>query len=637
MPQSTISKRDTSIILNPRLRVPFRTAWVVIAGLALFLTVISIPAYLQDCGCPVDVVSAWESMGIAQTARDVLTLTNTVTFIATLSVSFLIFWRRPDDRMAIVVSLAFLFVAGSSFSSPSTSTEAWYHALRNTFLTLAVVMLLLFLYWFPEGKFLNRWQRILYFTVIPVFSVVFNIHVSPFLEIANILFAVILVGGLSAGIYRYRNDTLAQRQQMKWILFAIGLVMLSVVSSSVAFVIVRDPNGQSLVALSYHLVSLVLIFVLAAAVGIAILRYRLWDIDLTINRSLVGVSVTTVLAAVFLGILLLTQSLLGEQQSALPMLVAAVAVGGLFNPSRKVIRSLIDRRLYGFRFDLNQLAAMKTKPEVKRHGAYTGRVLGGYELLDVIGKGGMGEVYKGYADGRTVAVKILPSEFGVTQEYLARFERESHVMGLLDHPHIIKLYAAGQVDGLHYMVMEFIDGEELAAVIRHQTHLSLDSAREIFDGLCSALSDLHSRGLVHRDIKPSNIMLRLAKDNETYEAVLMDFGIAKLGENITNLTGTSAIGTIDYMAPEQIMSSREVDHRADIYALGVILYEALTGERPFQGGPGQILFAHLQHPAPDPCDIMQNLPRSLGKAVMKALAKAPEARFQSAQEFFAAI
>jgi len=263
--------------------------------------------------------------------------------------------------------------------------------------------------------------------------------------------------------------------------------------------------------------------------------------------------------------------------------------------------------------------------------------LGGYELLDVIGKGGMGEVYKGYADGRTVAVKILPSEFGVTQEYLARFERESHVMGLLDHPHIIKLYAAGQVDGLHYMVMEFIDGEELAAVIRHQTHLSLDSAREIFDGLCSALSDLHSRGLVHRDIKPSNIMLRLAKDNETYEAVLMDFGIAKLGENITNLTGTSAIGTIDYMAPEQIMSSREVDHRADIYALGVILYEALTGERPFQGGPGQILFAHLQHPAPDPCDIMQNLPRSLGKAVMKALAKTPEARFQSAQEFFAAI
>ncbi len=636
MPQSTIPKRDTSIVLNPRLRVPFRIVWVAIAVLSFFLTVISIPAYLQDCGCPVNVVAGWESMGIAQPARDVLTITNTLTFIATLSVSFLIFWRRPDDLMAIVVSLAFLFVAGSSFSSPSTSTEVWYHALRNTFLTMTLVMLLLFFYWFPEGKFLNRWQRILYLTLIPFFMVLVNISTSPFLEISNILLTILMVGALSAGISRYRNGSPLQRQQMKWILFAFGLVILTAIISAIAFTIVGDQNGQSLVALSFHLVSLVLIFVLAAAVGVAILRYRLWDIDLTINRSLVGVSVTAVLGIVFLGILLLTQSLLGEQQSPIPMLLAAVAVGALFNPSRKLIRSLIDRRLYGFRFDLNQLVA-KAKPEVKRHGAYTGRVLGGYELLDVIGKGGMGEVYKAYADGRTVAVKILPSEFGVTHEYLARFERESHVMGLLDHPHIVKLYAAGEVDGLHYMVMEFIDGEELATVIRRQTHLSLDSTREIFDGLCAALSDLHSRGLVHRDLKPSNIMLRLADDNETYEAVLMDFGIAKLGENITNLTGTGAIGTIDYMAPEQIMAAREVDHRADIYALGVILYEALTGERPFIGGPGQILFAHLQHPAPDPCDIMPDLPRSLGKAVMKALAKTPEARFQSAQDFFASM
>lgn len=637
MPQSTLSKRDTSIVLNPRLRVPFRVAWVAIAVMAFFLTLISIPAYLQDCGCPANVVSGWDSLGITQPARNALTFTNTITFIATLLVSFIIFWRRPDDRMAIVVSLTFLFIAGSSFSSPTTSPEVWYHALRNSFLTMTFVMLLLFFYWFPEGQFPHRWQSILYFTLIPVFIVTFNIHTSPFLEISNMVLTVLLIGGLSAGISRYRNGTPLQRQQMKWVLFAVGIMVVSVIISAIMFTMISDQNGQSLVALTFHLISLVLIFVLAAAIGIAILRYRLWDIDLTINRSLVGVSVTAVLVVVFLGILLFTQSMLGEQQSPLPMLLAAVAVGGLFNPSRKIIRSLIDRRLYGFRFDLNQLAAMKSKPEVKQHGAYTGRVLGGYELLDVIGKGGMGEVYKAYADGRTVAVKILPSQFGVTPEYLARFERESQVMSLLDHPHIIKLYAAGEENGLHYMVMEFIEGEELAAVIRRQSNLSPEAAREIFDGLCAALSDLHSRGLVHRDLKPSNIMLRLSDDNETYKAVLMDFGIAKIGENITNLTGTGAIGTIDYMAPEQIMAAREVDHRADIYALGVILYEMLTGERPFQGGPGQILFAHLQHPAPNPCDIMPDLPRPLGKAIMKALAKAPEDRFQSAQDFFASM
>src|SRR5215813_9601316 len=132
-------------------------------------------------------------------------------------------------------------------------------------------------------------------------------------------------------------------------------------------------------------------------------------------------------------------------------------------------------------------------------------------------------------------------------------------------------------------------------------------------------------------------MLRRSKDGETWEGVLMDFGIAKIREAQTGLTGTGAIGTIDYMAPEQIMSAREVDRRADIYALGVMVYEMLTGEKPFKGSAAQIMFAHLQQPPPDPRDANDDLPREIARVVMKAMAKKPDDRFATAGEFAAAL
>jgi serine/threonine-protein kinase len=128
-----------------------------------------------------------------------------------------------------------------------------------------------------------------------------------------------------------------------------------------------------------------------------------------------------------------------------------------------------------------------------------------------------------------------------------------------------------------------------------------------------------------------------ARDTEIKEAVLMDFGIARVDVTGTRITGSGAIGTIDYMSPEQIMAAREVDKRSDVYSLGVIVYELLTGERPFKGGAGQVLFAHLQQPAPDPRDVNSSVPRALAHAVMQALAKKPEDRYPSAGEFAAAL
>jgi len=162
--------------------------------------------------------------------------------------------------------------------------------------------------------------------------------------------------------------------------------------------------------------------------------------------------------------------------------------------------------------------------------------------------------------------------------------------------------------------------------------LSVETLRPLMNQFADALDYAHARGLVHRDIKPSNVMLR--GENEL---VLMDFGLVKLNDSETRLTGSGAFGTIDYMAPEQILAASEVDHRADIYAVGVMLYEMLTGVRPYQGGAGQVLFAHLQQPIPDPRQLLPELPQSVARAVMQALAKNPNERHTSVGQLAAAL
>jgi serine/threonine-protein kinase len=254
----------------------------------------------------------------------------------------------------------------------------------------------------------------------------------------------------------------------------------------------------------------------------------------------------------------------------------------------------------------------------------------------------MGEVYKGVGivDKQTAAIKVLPANLAEEAEFRKRFEHEGKTLSQLHHPNIVKLYEWGNSDGVYYLAMEHIEGEELADIIKASQQakpLDYEDIREWVNNVAAALDYAHTRGLVHRDLKPSNIMIRLKADQEIHEAILMDFGVARLDDGSTRLTGTGTIGTIDYMAPEQVMAAREVDHRADIYALGLVLYEMLTGERAFKGSPAQVIFAHLQQPAPDPRDVREDVPRSMAKATLKALEKKPEDRFQSAGELAAAL
>jgi serine/threonine protein kinase len=195
---------------------------------------------------------------------------------------------------------------------------------------------------------------------------------------------------------------------------------------------------------------------------------------------------------------------------------------------------------------------------------------------------------------------------------------------------------------MYYMVMEYIAGKDLAHLMKESGAMPLSQTLPFLHDVASALDYAHAQGLVHRDIKPSNVMLDPLKDvseaASSFRAVLSDFGIVRLTGGGAGMTKTAMMGTLDYMAPEQIRSAGDVDGRADVYALGVMAYQMLTGQLPFASeNAGAVLIAHLQQPAPDPRLLAPDLTAEAGQALQRALAKRPEDRFQTAGEFVRAL
>jgi eukaryotic-like serine/threonine-protein kinase len=264
--------------------------------------------------------------------------------------------------------------------------------------------------------------------------------------------------------------------------------------------------------------------------------------------------------------------------------------------------------------------------------------LGPYEVVDAIGRGGMGEVYRARDTrlGRTVAIKVLPAHVATNADLKQRFEREARALATISHPHICPVFDVGAQDGLDYLVMEHLDGETLAARLARGP-LPLDQALRCAIDVADALDQAHRRGIVHRDLKPGNIMLT------TRGAVLLDFGLAKrtVAGAVTGLTAAglptapqtaagTILGTLQYMAPEQIQG-KEADARSDIFGLGAVVYEMVTGIRAFDGDSAADVVAAVLEREPPPLSTRQPVtPRSLDRVVKTCLAKDPERRWQSA-------
>lgn len=257
------------------------------------------------------------------------------------------------------------------------------------------------------------------------------------------------------------------------------------------------------------------------------------------------------------------------------------------------------------------------------------RLDGRYELLELIGAGGMADIYKArdITEDKIVAVKILKNEFAGSEDFLRRFRNESKAIALLSHPNIVKIFDVGFNEQIQFIVMEYIDGISLAEYIKLQGVLKWKDAVYFTIQILRALQHAHDRGIVHRDIKSQNVML-LADGT----IKVMDFGIARFNRETDKTLSEKAIGSVHYISPEQARGEM-TDEKSDIYSVGVMLYEMLTGQKPFDGDtPVAIALQHMQTPPKKLREINSSIPEGLEEITLKAMQKEPSMRYQTAGE-----
>ncbi len=274
-----------------------------------------------------------------------------------------------------------------------------------------------------------------------------------------------------------------------------------------------------------------------------------------------------------------------------------------------------------------------------------GESLGKYRILDKLGAGGMGEVYRAEDTElqRHVALKVLPADLSADPHALTRFKREARALAALDHPNIVGIHSVEEADGIRFLTMQLVAGEPLSQVIS-RGDLSVEQILDIAIPLTDALAAAHERGIIHRDLKPANIMV-----TDDCRVKVLDFGLAKSRQQEQALAATQmstelmaqteqltrqgmVLGTVPYMSPEQVQG-RPVDHRTDIFSLGIVLYEMACGKRPFGGeNPATLISSILRDEPESVTEIRPGLPQLLVDTIEKCLEKEPEDRFASARE-----
>ena len=290
-----------------------------------------------------------------------------------------------------------------------------------------------------------------------------------------------------------------------------------------------------------------------------------------------------------------------------------------------------------------QEAPVKEQPRLRGLSVVMapGVSVGEYVLQSKLGVGGMGEVWKAQQPtiGKTVAIKVLTQESATSKKSIARFIQEARAVNEIRHPNLVDIFSFGELPDLRpYFVMEFLDGKSLGSYMNEKGPLPFAHVLRIFSQVCEVLQAAHDKGIVHRDLKPDNIYL-ISRQNESLFVKVLDFGIAKLaGEGAQNLTDQGSVfGTPGYMSPEQYEETKNVDHRSDIYALGVLLFEMLTGCLPFDEpglGMYELIIRQMMQPAPKPSQVIagRTIPEAVDTLILQMLAKKPAERPSSCQE-----
>jgi predicted Ser/Thr protein kinase len=264
-------------------------------------------------------------------------------------------------------------------------------------------------------------------------------------------------------------------------------------------------------------------------------------------------------------------------------------------------------------------------------GLPPGTSFAGYVIEEALARGGMGVVYRAREQRpeRTVALKVIAPELAAEDEFRVRFLRESQLAAEIEHPHVVPVLRVGEADGLLFIAMRLIRGDNLSSLIAREGRLAPERIGQIIDQVADALDTAHEMGLVHRDVKPANVLVEAHRRGD--HAYLSDFGLTKLVSSASGVTSTGTVlGTVDYMAPEQLEAGR-LDARADVYSLGCVLFEGLTGSVPFaHERRAARMYAHMTSPPPTVSALAPGLPGELDEVIARSLAKDPDERYPSA-------
>jgi tRNA A-37 threonylcarbamoyl transferase component Bud32 len=650
------------------MRLPFlRTAFVILALVTVSFFSLGVPLYFQNYIQSIDAetLTALNGLGLSTTFYAGYQTVLVVLLAIAFSIAGLIIaMNKSDDWLALLVAFTLIGQGANAFGPLQRMAAIPSFEMPVRFvIAMVLIGLPLSCYLFPDGKIQKHWMLYVVgvwsvWVMVSVFWHSFPLNIFERGGNATLRYLLSLLAVLSTGIYaqvyRYRHTTSPiKREQLKWIVFgiAVGVFMGIGVNLFLSFFELANPSAGTylIVDMVTQTLSVVAQFTVPVAVVFSILKYRLYDIELVINRSLVYGSLTIILAVVFGVILFSLQAAyraVTDQTNppTIAVVVATVAVSSIFQPARKVLRRFVNRRIYGMDVDFEELKRREEKLEQIAHlpsSAVTN--VGGYKNLELIARGGMGEVYKARHPNlnRTVAIKLLSTYFKDDSGFNRRFAREAKTMAQLRHPNIITIHDFGDQEGLPFIVMEYLTGETLSQILARQGCLSLDEGLPLLQDLASALDYAHQQGVIHRDIKPSNVIIEpitTLSAGRTRRAILMDFGIARFVTENTVLTGSGdVLGTADYISPEQIHGITELDSRTDQYSFAVMTYQLLTGKKPFErNNTWAMIRSHLEEPPPDP-RIHVPMPRHLAEALLKALAKKPEERFGSVGEFVAEL
>ncbi len=260
-----------------------------------------------------------------------------------------------------------------------------------------------------------------------------------------------------------------------------------------------------------------------------------------------------------------------------------------------------------------------------------GETFAGHVIRAVAGRGGMGVVYRAEWEGRDVALKVIAPELSQDREFRIRFQREYRAEASINHPNVMRVYGAGAKDGRLYVTMRYIDGTDLKRLLANGRRLPPLRAAELIAQVAGGLDAAHARGIVHRDVKPANVLLE--GEGAEQLAILTDFGLMKnLNSKVQLTMAGSFVGTCNYASPEQLLSSG-IDARTDVYALGCMLFQALTGQVPYpRDSSAATMFAHLEAPVPTITGVAPDVPASFDAVIARAMAKDAGARYASAGE-----